>query len=78
MRLTWTLSLSSNPDSEGGVVNANDALEFILVGASAVGVGTGLFYEPLICPSINQGISDYLSNNELSNIDELVGTLRLN
>jgi dihydroorotate dehydrogenase (NAD+) catalytic subunit len=63
---------------QGGVVNATDALEFMLVGANAVGVGTGLFYDPLVCPQINQGIADYLAKHKLSNIDELVGTLRLN
>ena len=63
---------------QGGVVNATDALEFIITGARAVGVGTGLFYEPLICPEINQGISDYLSENSLDTLDDLIGTLTLN
>ena len=42
---------------QGGIVSANDALEFLLAGATAVGVGTALFYEPLVCKSINEGIS---------------------
>lgn len=63
---------------QGGVINADDAIEFLVVGASAVGVGTGLFYDPLICPQINQGISDYLVDNDLGKVDDLVGTLELN
>ncbi len=39
---------------QGGVSCAQDALEFLIAGATAVGVGTALFYDPLICPKINQ------------------------
>jgi dihydroorotate dehydrogenase (NAD+) catalytic subunit len=60
---------------QGGITNAHDALEFIIAGASAVGVGTALFYEPLICRSINQGIAEYLDVQRLSSVAQLVGTL---
>jgi dihydroorotate dehydrogenase (NAD+) catalytic subunit len=60
---------------QGGITNAHDALEFIIAGASAVGVGTALFYEPLICRSINQGIAEYLDAQRLSSVAQLVGTL---
>src|SRR5690606_33296987 len=33
---------------QGGIANANDAIEFLIAGASAVGIGTGLFYDPLL------------------------------
>lgn len=62
---------------QGGIVNAGDAIEFIIAGASAVGVGTALFYDPLVCPKINRGIIDYLQENGVSNVSELVGTLKL-
>jgi len=42
---------------QGGITNASDALEFIIAGASAVGVGTALFYDPLVCRNINAGIA---------------------
>jgi dihydroorotate dehydrogenase (NAD+) catalytic subunit len=61
---------------QGGITSANDALEFIIAGATAVGVGTALFYEPLICQSINQGIAEYLRTQGLSEVTQLVGTLR--
>ncbi|CAB5503781.1 Dihydroorotate dehydrogenase (NAD(+)), catalytic subunit (EC [Bathymodiolus thermophilus thioautotrophic gill symbiont] len=62
---------------QGGIMSANDAIEFIIAGAATVGVGTALFYDPLVCNKINDGISQYLTNNNLSGVDELVGTLEL-
>jgi dihydroorotate dehydrogenase (NAD+) catalytic subunit len=61
---------------QGGIVSANDALEFLLAGASAVGIGTALFYEPLVCKTINEGISAYLRAQGVASVTELVGTLR--
>ena len=63
---------------QGGIASANDALEFIIAGAATIGVGTALFYDPLVCEKINTGISQYLSDHKLSNVGSLVGTLQLN
>ena len=63
---------------QGGIVSANDAIEFILAGADTVGIGTALFYDPLVCNKINKGISSYLDSNNLKSINDLVGTLTLN
>jgi dihydroorotate dehydrogenase (NAD+) catalytic subunit len=63
---------------QGGVVSAEDAIEFLIAGASAVGVGTGLFYDPLLCPKINAGLVEYLRRHGMAHIGELSGTLRLN
>ncbi len=63
---------------QGGICNAEDALEFIIAGASAVGIGTVLFYEPLVCKDINAGIAEYLQKHEMNNVVDLVGTLQLN
>ncbi len=63
---------------QGGVCGAEDALEFIIAGATAVGVGTGLFYDPLLCPKINAGIVAYLKRHGLSEVGQLTGTLVLN
>jgi len=60
---------------QGGILTAEDALEFIIAGASAVGIGTALFYDPLVCHKINSGISDYLSRHNLTDVSQLVGTL---
>jgi len=63
---------------QGGVTSAEDAIEFILAGASAVGVGTALFYDPFILKKINQGIVQYLEKHEMSSVSELIGSLSLN
>jgi dihydroorotate dehydrogenase (NAD+) catalytic subunit len=61
---------------QGGITTANDALEFIIAGATAVGVGTALFYDPMVCKRINEGIAGYLATHGLTSVTELVGTLR--
>ncbi len=63
---------------QGGILTAEDALEFIIAGASAVGIGTALFYDPLVCPKINHGIVDYLKRHDLTEVSQLVGTLVTN
>ena len=60
---------------QGGISSPEDAIEFILAGASTVGVGTALFFDPLICNKINQGLETYLSTNGLNSVDSLVGGL---
>lgn len=63
---------------QGGIMTANDAIEFIIAGAATVGVGTALFYDPLVCNTINDGISQYLTDNKLNSIADLVGSLESN
>lgn len=63
---------------QGGVTSAADAVEFLLAGASAVGVGTGLFYDPLLCQSINRGIVEYLQRHGFAYVAELTGAMTLN
>jgi dihydroorotate dehydrogenase (NAD+) catalytic subunit len=62
---------------QGGVRTAEDAIEFLIAGATAVGVGTGLYYDPLICPKINAGIAAYLKRHKLSSVTQLTGSLQL-
>lgn len=62
---------------QGGVMNAKDALEFIIAGADTVGLGTALFYDPLLCAKINRGISEYLIRHKIEKVSDLVGTLDL-
>ena len=63
---------------QGGITTVSDALEFLIAGAATVGIGTALFYDPLICNKINDGISQYLIDNHLNSVDDLVGTLQVN
>lgn len=62
----------------GGIASANDAIEFILAGASAVAVGTANFTDPAITMKICDGINDYLKANGIDNVSDLVGKLEIN
>ncbi len=61
---------------QGGITSASDALEFLIAGATAIGIGTGLFYDPMVCKTINEGITEYLGTNGFTDVTQLVGTLR--
>lgn len=63
---------------QGGIASAEDAIEFLIAGAAAVGVGTALFYDPLILPKINAGIVAYLKRHGFGHVAELVGCLEIN
>ena len=60
---------------QGGICTASDAIEFMLAGATAVGVGTALFYDPLVCGKINSGVLEYLASHDVDSVSSLVGTL---
>ena len=62
---------------QGGITTATDAIEFLIAGASAVGVGTALFYDPMVCKRINAGIAEYLGEHGFAGVSELTGTLRV-
>jgi dihydroorotate dehydrogenase (NAD+) catalytic subunit len=60
----------------GGIRTASDAVEFIIAGASAVGVGTANFIEPGCAVKIAEGIKKYCVRKEIKNIKELTGSLK--
>ena len=57
----------------GGIMNAEDAIEFFLAGASAVAVGTANFCDPCLAETICQGMLSYLDRHEFKNIQEIIG-----
>jgi len=57
----------------GGVTTIDDVIEFILAGASAVGVGTANFLDPMICPKLIDELPKALETQGVSSIEELVG-----
>ncbi|MFQ6004780.1 MAG: dihydroorotate dehydrogenase [Woeseia sp.] len=60
---------------QGGITTVKDALEFIIAGSTTIGIGTALFYDPLLCPKVNTGIADYLIRHDIRSVNELVGSL---
>ena len=61
---------------QGGITNATDAIEFMVAGATTVGIGTALFYDPHVCRKINAGIRDYLRLHKLAGLSDLIGSLK--
>lgn len=61
----------------GGIQSAEDALEFIIAGASAVAVGTANFYEPQTSLRVLEGIRDYLQRHRVDDLKSLVGSVKL-
>ena len=60
----------------GGIEKAEDALEFIMAGATAVSVGTANFYNPCTTLDVINGIEDYMIRNKIEDIHELIGCVR--
>ena len=61
----------------GGIMNATDAIEFLLAGASAIQVGTANFIDPCISVKIVDGINDYLDQNGFQSVKQIIGALEI-
>jgi dihydroorotate dehydrogenase (NAD+) catalytic subunit len=61
----------------GGIMTANDALEFLIAGASAVQIGTANFIDPQITIKVRDGINAYLDENGFSSVQQLIGSLQV-
>ncbi|MBP1606882.1 MAG: pyrDB [Acidobacteria bacterium] len=61
----------------GGIMNASDALEFMIAGASAVQVGTANFVDPFIWHKLVDGLRDYMARHRIARVVDLVGSLDL-
>ena len=61
----------------GGIMDARDALEFILAGADAVQVGTANFVDPFVWGKILDGLADYMTRHNIARISDLVGAVHL-
>jgi dihydroorotate dehydrogenase (NAD+) catalytic subunit len=60
----------------GGISNANDAIEFLLAGASAIATGTINFVNPFAAVEIVDGIGEYLQSQGASSVSEIIGAVR--
>lgn len=61
----------------GGIITGEDAVEFLLAGASAVAVGTAIFADPMAPVNVAHGIEAYLDKHGIASVSEIVGTLRI-
>jgi dihydroorotate dehydrogenase (NAD+) catalytic subunit len=61
----------------GGIMNAKDAIEFILAGATAIQIGTANFIDPQVSVKIVEGIKEYMIRHQVSDINDLIGAINL-
>lgn len=78
VRMVWQVSSSVGLPviGMGGIMTAEDALEFMMAGAQAVSVGTANFVNPLATMEVISGIKDFMVQNHIQNVNDLVGSLR--
>ena len=62
----------------GGIMNARDAVEFLLAGASAVQIGTANFIDPAITVKVAEGINEYLDRHGFTSVKDIIGALEVN
>ena len=78
LRMTWQVykSVKVPVIGMGGIMNATDAIEFMLAGASAIQVGTANFIDPFISLKIIEGIEQYMVRHNIRSLKELTGGLQ--
>jgi len=77
LRMVWQVSKAVNIPiiGMGGIMNATDAIEFMLAGASAIEVGTANFIDPTVTMKIVDGIEEYMRRHGVSDVNELIGAM---
>ena len=77
VRMVYQVAQTVNvPIGMGGISNAEDALEFILAGATAVSIGTANFANPYATVETVKGIEEYLKKNQIDDINTLIGAVK--
>ncbi len=61
----------------GGIMNARDAIEFILAGATAIQIGTANFIDPSVTVKVIEGINEYLDRHHYSSVKDIIGALEI-
>lgn len=79
LRMVWQVynSVKIPVVGLGGIMNAKDAIEFILAGASAIQIGTANFIDPTVTVKVVEGIKEYMKEQNVEKVTDLVGALKL-
>ncbi len=79
LRMVWQVSRAVNIPvvGLGGIMNATDAIEFMLAGATAVQIGTANFIDPAVTVKVVEGIEDYLQRHGMTDVNQLIGALEI-
>lgn len=79
LRMVWQVSKAVNIPivGLGGIMNATDAIEFFLAGATAIEIGTANFIDPSVTMKVVDGIEDYLKRHNYDSINQIIGKLEV-
>lgn len=79
LRMVWQVSKAVNIPivGLGGIMNATDAIEFFLAGATAIEIGTANFIDPSVTMKVVDGIEDYLKRHNYESIKQIIGKLKV-
>ena len=77
LRMVWQVSKAVNIPviGLGGIMNWEDAVEFLLAGASAIQIGTANFIDPAVTVKVSEGINDYLDRHGFTSVKDIIGGL---
>lgn len=79
LRMVWQVAQAVNIPivGLGGIMNATDAIEFIMAGATAIEIGTANFIDPAVTVKVVNGINEWLDNHGVKDVNEIVGCLNV-
>jgi len=79
LRMVWQVAKSIKIPviGLGGIMNARDAIEFMLAGATAIQIGTANFIDPTITLKVIDGINDYLERHRFNSVNDIIGALEV-
>lgn len=79
LRMVWQVAKAVKVPvvGMGGIMNATDAIEFLLAGASAIQIGTANFIDPTVSIKVLEGIEDYLKRHNFSSVNDIIGALEV-
>lgn len=77
LRMVWQVAKAVKVPviGMGGIMNATDAIEFMLAGATAIQVGTGNFIDPTLTIKVLEGIEDYLRRHHIEDVNDIIGMI---
>lgn len=79
LRMVWQVAQAVNIPivGLGGIMNATDAIEFIMTGATAIEIGTANFIDPAVTIKVVNGINEWLDNHGVKDVNDIVGCLKV-
>ncbi len=80
VRMVYQVSKAANIPilGMGGIVDGKDAIEFMLAGATAISIGAGNFIDPYTSVNTVKGIEEYMKKYNIENLEDIIGTVKMN